>query len=271
MKIAFLMPIHVYKWDPHSQLFCDEKIKLYEFAISEQYNALKGKADLFIIGHGEKKEITLPPNVKLIWSDFFQEPTKFGIFKGFPAQWNIVLEGVRHLKNLGYTHVIKSRGDSIIKKPQIMLAEISFASKTIFTQQTTYQEPFELGDCFMSGPIDNIISLWSPHTLDLPENGLEFMANQFIENSGEKRNDFINILVTTSSFFDLGTLCVVDCRFNWKDDHSRLKSGTYKDNYDEFLWGAKNKWITYCNRKIISSDRKYLVTERYFQQLIGNA
>ena len=269
MKKVLLMPIHIYPWDPHSQLFALDKVKLYEFSINEQYKALRGEADLYVIGHGETQDIKTPPEVTVIWSDFFQLPTKSGLFEGFPAQWNIVLEGAKYLKKLGYTHLIKSRGDSIIQRPQVMLNDTNFRNKVIFTQQTTYREPFELGDCFMSGPIDKIISLWTPNTLKLPENGFEFMANQFINISGKDRHNFINVLITTSGFYDLSTLCVIDCRFNWRESHKDLTSGAYIKNYDKFLWGAKNNWLKYHKRRIIDSDRNFLVTESYLEEKLS--
>ena len=258
MTLSILMPMHLYDFDPQGGLDRDEKINMYQTAIDIQRQYMQKDELLLIIAHGNPHDFKLSKNTEIYWSTFYAFPNKFGLFPGFPAQWNIVREGLIILKKIGVNIVLKSRADSIVKNLNL-IREHNFAiRKWLFTQQTTISEPYELGDCFMASDIDSLIKLWTPVLDVLPKNGLEFLSNNLMSTERIERIEFVDYLASKTTFHDIGELEIYDIRFTWQNFKENYQDGSWQAMKDKLLWGAYNQWITYHNGKIISSDRDNL-------------
>lgn len=258
MNLSVLMPMHLYDFDPQGGLNRDEKISMYQSAIDIQRQYMKSDELLLIIAHGNPHNFKLNKNTEIYWSTFYAFPNEFGLFPGFPAQWNIVREGLFLLKKFGANIVLKSRADSIVKNLDLIREHNFVKRKWLFTQQTTISEPYELGDCFMASDIDSLIKLWTPVLDLLPKNGLELLSDNLMAIENIQRTEFTDYLNSKTTFHDIGELEIYDFRFTWKSFKKNYQDGSWKTMKDKLLWGAYNHWISYEDGKIISSDRDNL-------------
>ena len=159
MKKCILLPLHLYQYDIQGNLHLRDKILMYQYSIRKTLQASKG-LDVLVVCHGEK--VTLfeekIDNLYIFWSKYYKKPNKNGLFDNNPAQRSIVYEGLNLAKKRGYQYVIKGRADSAILNiaPILDLAEKD-SEKYIFTQITTFIEPWLLGDCFMAGKIEKLL------------------------------------------------------------------------------------------------------------------
>ena len=66
-------------------------------------------------------------------------------------------------KKNNYKYIIKGRADSVIRNIDPIIKSLNqYPNKYIFTQQTSFIEPWQLGDCFMAGKIENIFKALVP-------------------------------------------------------------------------------------------------------------
>ena len=266
MNKCILLPLHLYAFDPNGELGFKKKIQMYEFSILQTSKTWPHTA-IIVICHGIRYDFfngSPPINVTFYWSSKFQIPNKFGLFENDPAQRSIVYEGLKIAKTLGFSYIIKGRADSAILNRENVEKKISSSkSKLIITQQTSFSRPYLLGDCFMFGPIETMLEIWSPSD-KYHKDGLKYFGEKICR---VFNLSFTKILLYHTEFIDLNKIGAIDFRFTWK-----FKNEWKKDN-DEIdpsllYWGMQKKWIEYKDNKIIAMDRPNLITEKIFYSKI---
>jgi hypothetical protein len=263
MNKCILLPLHLYDYDVQGDLHKEEKIQMYKYSINQTLKASKG-LKVIVICHGKEEKLfdNKQENLEIYWSKYYKEPNINGLFDKNPAQRSIVYEGLIIAKNKGYDYVIKGRADSaILNLDPILNLAIENENKYIFTQITTFIDPWLLGDCFMAGKIDKLIKLWAPSNY-YDADGLIYFAKRLMEI--EKENDLFRIIVNKSFFIDLAELKVVDFRFTWKSKIDWLKKEDYDIN--EILWGNKNNWLKSKHGQMILGDRPNILTKKIFNR-----
>lgn len=259
MKKCILLPLHLYDYDVQGDSYMDEKISMYRFSIEQTLKASKG-IHVIVICHGKKRKIfkKIPKNLEVYWSKYYKEPNINGLFDGNPAQRSVVYEGLNLAKKKGYEYVIKGRADSAILNIQpILNLSLKNNDKYIFTQITSFTEPWLLGDCFMAAKIDKLIQLWSPSN-HYDSDGLKYFAWKIMEIEGG--NDLFQLILSKAFYVDLTKLQIVDFRFTWSRKDSWLKNNEY--NWKEIMWGKTNNWLRANNNNITEGDRPNIITQK---------
>lgn len=259
MNKCILLPLHLYDYDVQGDLHKDEKIKMYKFSIMQTLKKSKG-LKVIVICHGDKQELfkNRPKNLEIFWSKYYKKPNNYGLFDKNPAQRSIVYEGLLIAKKQGYDYVIKGRADSAILNLNLILKLAKQNNeKYIFTQITTFTEPWLLGDCFMAGKIDKLIELWSPSNY-YDQDGLIYFGKKLLQIEEEK--DLFCIIQKKCFFKDISNLNVVDFRFTWKSRKKWLIKGKY--DAKKILWGKQNNWLKATQGKITHADRPNIITEK---------
>lgn len=257
-EVCIILPMHLYQYDIQGDLRYKDKIEMYRFSILETIKSSRG-IKVIVVAHGIKTILFKKnyKNLKIIWSKYYKEPNQYGLFDNNPAQRGIVYEGLKYAKKNNYKYIIKGRADSVIRNIDPIIKSLNqYPNKYIFTQQTSFIEPWQLGDCFMAGKIENILKLWSP-SKNYHQDGLIYFAKKLM--MIENNKNFFKILHKKSIFFDLTKLQIVDFRFNWKTKKHWEKK--WRQDHTIILWGVKNKWIEVKNNKIIKAYSPNTLTE----------
>jgi hypothetical protein len=260
-----ISPLHIYDFDPQGQLAYNDKREMYELAIQEQAKVVDVEK-IIVIGHGINTNFKFigNPKVHYIHSTYYQEPNEDGLFSKNQAQHLVVKEGLQYcIKTYGpYRRIIKSRADSVIFNPNAFCNPgLSFT----FTQQTTFSEPYELGDCFMEGSAKDLLDLWSVEDNE-KTNGLEVLADAFIKKfCANDRSKFLDG-ITKCNFIDLTDAIICDLRFNYKKIQSSINQ--VHNNPWEYVWGYSNGWLSVdASKSIDKSDRANMLTKKVYEKI----
>jgi len=191
-----------------------------------------------------------------------KKPNKFGLFEQNPGQRIVVYEGLQLIKKKGFNYIIKGRADSAILnlQPILNLAETD-KNKLIFTQITSFTEPWLLGDCFMAGNINRLLKLWSP-SKEYDVDGLIYFAKKLLQI--ERAKDLYLLILEKAFFVDMSELKIVDYRFNWLKNKKLIQKD--KNYSDELLWGASNKWFAVNKQKLVGANKPNLISKRFLKQ-----
>jgi len=256
--------VHIPDFDPQGSLRWEQKRKLVDLSISHlrKYNP---DCYIILIGHGRE-----PYKETIEKCDYFDwEPSHAmdsgGTLINNPAQFTYVSKGIKHAKSAGFDYCVKTRGDSLIGRPNIVEYchdQIVKENKDILLTQQTGDSLYKMGDCFMYGEINFLDSIWDKDNPVFHIDGLRNTGANFIKHfSGEhppadydhNRKLYNNLnwqqlLKEKVCFRDIYKLKFCDFRWNyhnleklgWDQIYSLIMENKY--NLDSILWGRTNGW-----------------------------
>jgi len=256
--------VHIPSWDPQGNLLPAQKKKLVDLSISHLRKYNPG-AYIILVGHGQEPlQNTLQQCDYYDWSDSHPIDSG-GTLINNPAQFTYVSKGIKHALEAGFDYCVKTRGDSLIGRPNIVeychnvLVE---ENKNILLTQQTGNSLYKMGDCFMYGEIKMLDSIWDMNNPVFHIDGLRNTGANFVKyftghhppkdfDSNLQLHDGLNwvqLLKSKISFRDLYKIKFCDFRWNyhdlcnigWQNVYSQIIEQSF--NLDSILWGRKNNW-----------------------------
>ena len=256
--------IHIPPFDPQGRLIAEDKIEIIDTTIS-QLRALNPNSYIILVGHGltpHKKTISKCDH--FIWEDLHSIDGG-GTVTGMPAQYKSVSKGVKAAKERGFKYCLKTRGDSLVGKRDIISychQVISEEQKKILLTQQTGRSLYKFGDCFMYGEMDLIDSIWDLNNHPFHNDGLRHTGASFVKHftgqfppkEYDQDRELFNgmnweqMLREYASFRNLTRFNFCDLRWNyndlkgpsWNSYREKMLNNTY--DYSTIWWGTKNGW-----------------------------
>ena len=251
---AIVIQMHIPEHDVQGNLSSDDKQAMLE--LSTQHLRLMNKnTHIILCGHGcvEPSKVTKEVCDNVIWETPGYPLDKRGCIIGQPAQFKSVYKGIEKAKELGFSRILKARGDSIIGIPNIcnrLEKVLDDEGKELFVTQQTASKKFKLGDCWMYGDIDELCDIWNEEnevqcSVDgVVNTGMNWIKyhHRLIPNEISEF-EWNKLIKYHCSFRDVYSLKIVDLRHNWSE--LKLKKRQILDNeldYKQYIWGTKNGW-----------------------------
>ncbi len=261
--------------DVQGNLNPNQKKKLVSTGIA---HLRKYNEDAYIIlsGHGER-----PNNLdlcdKVFWNDKCEPLDGNGYVVGQPAQFKYVHQGIDYATKLGFTRLLKTRGDCILGIPnmtdycQSILEQENKA--LLITQQTG--SGYRLGDCLMFGVSRVLHDIWDAKNDILNLDGLiNTGLNLYKKYANGQFITWDAFVKQTCSFRDVNKLKFIDLRWNFH--FLCAKYGSWEKAEDVILaneldaekyhWGRITGWhgfdtegnmVTSCNDNFWSEKQFY--------------
>lgn len=254
--------IHIPDFDPQGGLSPEDKKQIVDTNIQ---NLRKNNPDscIILVGHGHHPlDSTKQMCDEVIWEESYPI-TAGGSVIGMPAQYKSVFLGIEKAKELGYDYCLKTRGDSVLARGNIVKYchdILMQENKKILLTQQTGKSLYKFGDCFMYGQIDLLVSIWNKDNEPFHDDGLRHTGASFVKHftgqyppsvysdaelhEGKNWND---LLKEHCSFRDIGEIGFCDLRWNYnriKDTWASTKNKIINLQYDfdEIYWGRANGW-----------------------------
>ena len=277
MKDCIVLQTHIDTHDAQGNLDVNQRKFIVDLSI-RQLRHYNKNAYIIVSGHGVVKPSKEVINMcdYFTWEDIASQMDN-GQVKGMPAQYYYVSKGIKHAKENGFTHVLKTRGDTMIGVINILdlCKNIINKEKTklLVTQQTGW-ENFKMGDCFMYGEIDLMDKIWDMYNKVLNLDGLANTGMHFVEyfNKDITINNFVDLLKKNCSFRNIITLKFACLRWNysqlesmgWSDIMNQIYDFTF--DFNSIHWGRINNWHQFDSEgnMIISSQPFYYSEKTYY-------
>jgi hypothetical protein len=177
--------------------------------------------------HGDRPMIHSSADF-VIWEDFI--PSELG--RGHPI---LVKKALEKAKSLGFANILKMRADSIcdLDDPFDFCQNIldKEETKCLVTAQTIPN--IQIGDLFMYGNIDFLLSIWKPELWNYSHNGMINLYNIF-------EGDFYK----SFSYRDVETLKWRFLSPSWKQHNGNVSSS---ENWDRYYSAPTNEKAYYEN------------------------
>jgi len=282
-----VVQVHIPPFDPIGELNADQKRQIVKLSI-QHFRKWNPETYIILIGHGE-----LPDRSTVELCDYFsweplREMTPKGLVRDMPAQFVFVSKGIKHARQLGFTHCLKTRGDSLIGRPHIIdecHRIISDEGTKILLTQFTGPANYRMGDCFMYGEIDLLDGIWDMEGPVLFEGdgeintGMRFVMHligspppPFDPSTKLYKHLNWDLLVRkVASYRDVYWIQFIDLRreyhnlhrWPWSKDLSRLLDGSYPSH--KVLWGRRNKWCVFDRQgRVVRADHRPCFFESSF-------
>jgi hypothetical protein len=278
--------IHIPPHDPQGNLSAEDKKNIVHLNVSH-LRQKNPNAHIILVGHGESpNQETVKIVDDFIWEDL-HEIDGGGTVIGMPAQYKSVYKGIKKAKELGFSRCLKTRGDSLIGRDNIIeyCEEIlnSEQKMILLTQQTGYTL-YKFGDCFMYGDIDLLMSIWNEENEPFHADGLKHTGASFVKHFSKKyppqeysdahilhdSKNWPQMLKQYCSFRDIPELLFCDLRWNYghlkkdPDLAENLSNGNFQ--YDDIFWGKINGWHQFLDGKLVSNARicEWAYTQKLF-------
>ena len=255
--------IHIPDFDPQGGLSAEDKKEIVDTSI-RNLRRCNPSAYIILVGHGhEPYESTKEMCDKYIWEDLHPIDGG-GTVVGMPAQYKSVYLGIKHAKEKGFDYCLKTRGDSIIAKENILSychEIITKENKMILLTQQTGKELYKFGDCFMYGEIDLLCSIWDESNDPLHADGLIHTGMSFVKHFSNKippvpynsqailheDKNWPELLKEYCSYRDIGVIGFCDLRWNYNDmksdwDITKQQIIDLEYDFEEIYWGRRNGW-----------------------------
>jgi hypothetical protein len=240
--------VHIPDFDVQGQLHYTDKQKIVDLSIS---HLRKWNPDAYIIltGHGHRPfNDTLNQCDIFDWDDINYPLDDHGYLINMPAQYQYVSKGIKIAKNLGFTRLLKTRGDCVIGIPNITsyCEDILCSENTriLITQQTG---DGYLGDCFMYGDMELLDKTWDANNPILHQGGLVNTAMNFARCFPDYDGNWKSLLRRVASFRDVNTLKFSCLRWNykkfeesWPMIYNSIMNNTI--DFESFHFGKINGW-----------------------------
>ena len=255
--------IHIPDYDPQGNLSKDDKKEIVDTNILS-LRKLNPDAYIVLVGHGhEPYDSTKDKFSKGIYRDLHPIDGG-GTVINMPAQYKSVSLGIQHAKEKGFDYCLKTRGDSIIAKQDIISYchdIIESEDRMILLTQQTGKELYKFGDCFMYGEIDLLNSIWDTNNPPFHADGLRHTGISFVKHFSGKvppmpynpqailyeDKNWPELLKEYCSFRDIGEIQFCDLRWNynqmrqnWENNKQQILNLEY--DFEEIYWGRSNGW-----------------------------
>ena len=280
MNSCIVLQTHIDRYDPAGNLTLEQRKFIVELSI-KQLRWYNPSSYIIVTGHGV---VEPSDDVKSIvdyftWEEIAPEMNNVGQVVGMPAQFYYVSKGIKHAKEMGFTHILKTRGDTLIGIPNILqyCEEIitKEATKMLLTQQTGW-EHFKMGDCFMFGETKLMDSIWDMNNKVEHWDGLINTGKHFLEyfTKDITIENYIKYLKENCSFRDLITIKFACIRWNyhtinqfgWQYVVEQIQNKTF--DFNEYHWGKVPEYHKFDkNGNMIFSHFPFYYSEKTYYNL----
>ncbi len=269
--------VHIPIFDVQGDLSAVNKVALVENGIR---HLRKYNKDAYIIftGHGVRPSDSVLSLCDFVdWEDKYYSLNPNGTVKDMPAQYVCVGRGIQHALQKGYRRLLKTRGDCIIKIPNIVdYCERILQGedkKILLTQQTGAGR---IGDCFMYGDIDVLLNIWNPDKPPYYHEGLIHTGKRYAETFGVGHTTepgmWLKIIRDTCAFRNVTTLGFVDLRWNYNNLLSKYGNNLSdiilqdKLDIDSYHWGRVNNYhvFDYVGNLIVNHNPHYCSEKTFY-------
>ena len=254
--------IHIPDFDPQGSLSLEDKKEIVDTNV-KNLRQNNPSAYIILVGHGHEPYVSTKSVCdEVIWEDLHPIDGG-GTVIGMPAQYKSVYLGIQKAYDKGFEYCLKTRGDSVIARNNIVTYchdILQKENKKLLLTQQTGKMFYKFGDCFMYGHIDLLMSIWNKHNEPFHAYGLIHTGASFIKHftgvfppqsysdaplyEGKNWND---LLRENCSIRDIGDIGFCDLRWNYnhlKKDWDSTKDRIINLQYDfeKIYWGRTNGW-----------------------------
>lgn len=275
-KSCIVLQTHIDNYDPQGNLTLEQRVFIVDLSI-KQIRWYNPNAYIIVTGHGviEPSEDAKSHCNHFIWENIAPEMDN-GQVKGMPAQFYYVSKGIKYAKQMGFTHILKTRGDTLIGIPNILeFCENIIKkenTKMLLTQQTGW-EYFKMGDCFIFGETNLMDSIWDMNNKVVNLDGLVNTGVHFLEyfTNDITIENYLKYLKENCSFRDLITIQFSCIRWNyhilneigWNLIVEQIKNKTF--DFNNYHWGKFNNFHQFdTNGNMIHSHLPFYYSEKTF-------
>ena len=276
MKNCIVSQVHIPPYDVQGSITSEQKKRIVGISITH-LRKMNPDSYIILIGHGEK------PSDKVVeacdyfhWEELHPLNNR-GLVVEMPAQFHFVSRGIKHAKEKGFTHCLKTRADCVIGVPNIVDEAhkiIESENKKLLITQETHRRYPQMGDCFMYGETDLLDSIWDYENPVLCESdGLMNTGLNFIKAMNSTESNWKSLLKQTCSFRNVNTLKFMCLRWNFNfltdDDIHDILNDNY--DYNQYHWGKSNGWASFdADGNILRSPKDwYSENTFYSESLLG--
>lgn len=277
MQNCAIFQIHIPKVDKISLIDYRDKLKFLELNITH-FKKSNPNCYLILSGHGIRpRKETMNKFDYIYWEDKLREIDKHGFVIDMPAQHFFISKALDHAKDIGFNYCLKTRGDCLILKKDIISESHKILKKEkkklLITQNTTISD-CRLGDCFMYGEIDLLKTIWGNDIKNMNQDGEINCGIKFLFHFTNNKEHFFDkenlmqtcnkswkkMIIKNCSFRNVFWIGYIDMRremypkrfyyylpYFLRNLLSRnFESLIYDDSKKyKYLWGRKNKWFRF--------------------------
>jgi hypothetical protein len=277
VKKCIIIQTHIDHFDPQGGLSLDQRKFIVDLSI-KQLRWYNPGCHIIVSGHGviEPSKDALDLVDTFIWGPL-ATMSSYGQVKHMPAQFRYTINAIRHAKKLGFSHVLKTRGDTLVGIKNVSdfcHSIITKENKKILLTQQTGWEKFHMGDCFIYGEINLMEKMWDMDTeiLDRNQDGLFNLGRHFVKAFDKEITieNYLKLLKKHCSFRDVTNLKFTCTRYNfhtldnigWGNIINEIKN--YSFDFENYHWGKYNRWHLFENEKMTRSVRPFYFSEESF-------
>jgi hypothetical protein len=263
-KSCIVTQVHIPDFDVQGGLTSTQKLDIVEFGL-KHLRKFNPAAVIILTGHGQRpKGDALLECDEVMWTNISEPLNEHGYVVGMPAQFKYVSRGLNKAKELGFSRVLKTRGDCVVGIPEIVHhcdQILDSEQKLLLITQQTGQD--RMGDCFMYGDTDLLCRTWDEGNQVVNADGLQNTAYHFRQAMSDG-GDWLSLVRRTCAFRDVINLKFTCLRWNYQVLYDKLFAMMSPDyNFRAFHWGKNPGWCRFDTAGNMIAE-PYLWSEKSF-------
>ena len=209
------------------------KFNMLEYCL-DTFDETDLELQYFLSGHG----VRVPEEIQKRFSNIYWEPEidPNEIGRGHPR---FCIQGYEMMKRAGISQTIKLRASDIIQNIPKLAAELE-TGKIVLTEQTSVDNGI-VGDLFMAGPVEEMLSIWKEKAWNYAKSGLYNLFDNISSIAAKNNMSTQKYLEQNAHFVTPQEIGWVTLDNNWNNDTKKPSNPLGPSD----VWGIKQGYRHY--------------------------